>query len=78
MSEIIVPDIRLERVINRLEDNPTGISLLPDGSIPNLRGGFIVSVTNNVVDRITSEAIMRVLSQMRQHPYCNNDRRMVR
>lgn len=66
MTEIIIPNRKYETVISRLEANPDGISLLPDGSIPDLKDGCIVSVTNNAVREISPTVIDTVLSQVRK------------
>tara|TARA_Y100000034_G_C6871429_1_gene397914 strand:+ start:639 stop:1022 length:384 start_codon:yes stop_codon:yes gene_type:complete len=66
--EIIIPNREHERVISQLESNPNGISLLPDGSIPDLKDGFIVSTTNNVTKEITPEIIKKILLQMKINP----------
>jgi len=63
--EIITPDTKSINVISRLETSPDGISLLPDGSIPDIDRGYIVSVTNNIVKEVTPTVVNTVVSQIK-------------
>lgn len=64
MINITVPERRIERIIRRIEANPDGVSLNPDASLPDLSDGFIVALTNNIVDKITPKEIRGVQIQL--------------
>ncbi len=56
-----------EKIIRKLETHPKGISLLPGGNVPEL-DGYVIALTNNIVDAILPETIDDVLDTIEQKP----------
>ena len=61
-------DANLDGIVERLRQHPEGITLTPEGIIPALSQGYLVSVTNNRFESIDEQEVRTVLAQLKRNP----------
>ncbi len=57
-----------QKIIEGILENPEGITLCLDGSIPDISEGFYVSTTNNTFSDVSEGIVERVISQIIADP----------
>lgn len=55
-------------IIKGIFENPEGITLCLDGSIPDISDGFYVSTTNNAFSDVSEDIVERVIRQIDADP----------
>ena len=56
------------KIIEGIIQNPEGITLALNGSIPHISNGFYVSVTNNAFKNVSEDIIQQVIAQVAGNP----------
>jgi len=57
-----------QKIIEGILENPEGITLCLDGTIPAVSGGFYVSTTNNSFTTVSDDIVERVIMQIIADP----------
>jgi hypothetical protein len=66
--EMLVYQHPHRRAIRALEMHPEGVTIMPDGSIPDFRDGYIVAVTDKEVQHVTPMTIDNIVQIIHKHP----------